>query len=146
MTMLGDADVVLRDGTIAHIRPVTAADREELEAFLRGLDRAARLTRYNSLAISLAAEATRLATVDVDHCGLVAIDARRQAIAAHAEYIRTGPTTAEGRVRDSGRSSRRRTGDIDARAPRRDSTCLWITTFEAYVLPNKPGDGGRAAR
>src|SRR5688572_8115593 len=136
MTMLGDADVVLRDGSIAHIRPVVAADREALEAFLRGLDRDARLTRYNSLAISLAAEATRLATVGVDHSGLVAIDAGRQAIAAHAEYIRTGPTTAE--VAFATADDRRGVGLATlmlARLAEMARAC-GITTFEAYVLPN----------
>jgi acetate---CoA ligase (ADP-forming) len=136
MTMLGDADVVLRDGSIAHIRPVVAADREALEAFLRGLDRDARLTRYNSLAISLAAEAARLATVGIDHCGLVAIDAGRQAIAAHAEYIRTGPTTAE--VAFATADDRRGVGLATLMLARLAETAraCGITTFEAYVVPN----------
>lgn len=134
--MLRDADVVLRDGSIANIRPVVAADREALEAFLRGLDRDARLTRYNSLAISLAAEAARLATVDVNHCGLVAIDARRQAIAAHAEYIRSGPTTAE--VAFATADQRRGVGLATLMLARlaEMARARNIATFEAYVLPS----------
>ena len=136
MTMLGDADVVLRDGSLAHIRPVVATDRPALEAFLRGLDRDARLTRYNSLAISLSAEAARLATVGVDHCGLVAIDAGRQAIVAHAEYIRSGPTAAE--IAFATADDRRGIGIATLMLARLAETARarGITTFEAYVLPN----------
>ena len=135
MTMLGDADVVLRDGSIAHIRPVVAADGEALEAFLRGLGRSARLTRYNSLGISLEAEAVRLATVDVNHCGLVAIDPRRRAIVAHAEYIRSGPTTAE--VAFATADDRRGIGLATLMLARLAETARGrgIATFEAYVLP-----------
>ena len=136
MTMLGDADVVLRDGSIAHIRPVLASDQEQLEVFVRGLDRDARLTRYNSLATNLAAEAGRMAIVGEDHYGLIAIDARRTAIAAHAEYIRSGPTTAE--VAFATADDRRGVGLATlmlARLAER-ARARGITTFEAYVLPN----------
>jgi len=134
--MLGDADVVLRDGSIARIRPVVAADREALEAFLRGLDRDARLTRYNSLAMSLAAEAARLATVGDDHYGLVAIDARRQAIAAHAEYIRSASTTAE--VAFVTADDRRGVGLATLMLARlaEKGRAQGVTMFEAYVLPS----------
>jgi len=33
-TVLRDSDLVLRDGTLARVRPVVAADREALDAFL----------------------------------------------------------------------------------------------------------------
>jgi len=134
--MLGDADVVLRDGSIAHIRPVVAADRDALETFLRGLDRDARLSRYNSLATNLAAEAARLAAVDNDHYGLVAIDASRQAIAAQAEYIRTGPTTAE--VAFATADARRGVGLATLMLARlaEKGRARGVTAFEAYLLPS----------
>jgi hypothetical protein len=44
-----EADVALRDGSIAHVRPIRTADEAQLLAFLRGLSDDDRRMRFFSL-------------------------------------------------------------------------------------------------
>ena len=132
--VIDDGVVVLKDGSTAQIRPVVAGDRAALEAFLRSLSRDAVYTRFNSLAISLAAQAARWADVGGDEYGLVAVDAPEGRIVAHASYVRTDPKTAE--VSFATADDHRGLGlatlllaDLAGHARARG-----IQTFEAFVL------------
>ena len=45
-------DVVLRDGTTVHVRPIEATDRDALLAFLEGLSPDSRAFRFMSLGVN----------------------------------------------------------------------------------------------
>ncbi|MEX2047620.1 MAG: GNAT family N-acetyltransferase [Chloroflexota bacterium] len=132
--MIEESVVVLKDGSTAQVRPVVSGDRAALESFLHSLSRDAVHTRFNSLAISLVAEAARWADVGPDEYGLVAVDGPARRVIAHAEYVRTDPKTAE--VSFATADDHRGLGlatlllaDLAAHARARG-----IQTFEAFVL------------
>src|SRR5688572_26574314 len=90
-----ESDVVLRDGSTIHMRPVRAEDREQLVEFLRGLSLESRAMRFFSGAVDV--ERAAGWALDVDHrdkVGLVATGPAGE-IVAHANYVRTGPEKAE---------------------------------------------------
>jgi acetyl coenzyme A synthetase (ADP forming)-like protein len=89
-----EAEVVLRDGSTVHVRPVRAEDGEEIHRFLEGLDLRSRMFRFFSIGTDLQ-DAAR-AMVDVDYSvrySLVAI--RDDAVVAQGLYIGDGSHQAE---------------------------------------------------
>ena len=88
-------EVVLRDGSTLHVRPLEPADEDALHDFFSALSPDSRAFRFLSLGVNLRAAARHAAEVDGrDRVGLVAIgpDGR---IVAHAMYVRVDPESAE---------------------------------------------------
>ena len=92
---LAGVEVVLRDGSTVHVRPVVPADTVAVRAFLGDLSPTSRALRYFSGGADLDAAATAAASARrPDGHGLIAIRGRGGVI-AHAGYARTGPDRAE---------------------------------------------------
>lgn len=91
-----EADVVLRDGSTVHLRPVRAADEPALLEFLAGLGEDSRTFRFFSGAPNLEAAARDMATVDyADRYGLLATRGGEDRLVGHGAYVRSRPQRAE---------------------------------------------------
>jgi acetyl coenzyme A synthetase (ADP forming)-like protein len=91
-----ETDVVLRDGSTLHVRPVRAADRDGLLAFLEALSPESRLFRFFTGGGNLEKAAAWAADVDyAGRFGLVAAAGTEGRIVAHAMYIDMGSGRAE---------------------------------------------------
>ncbi len=87
-----EADVVLRDGSTVHVRPVRRNDREALKKFLERLSTDSRSLRFFSLGVNLDGAAEWAADVDYERrFGLVALGGSRQAVVGHATFARDDP-------------------------------------------------------
>jgi acyl-CoA synthetase (NDP forming)/GNAT superfamily N-acetyltransferase len=89
-------DVVLRDGSTVHMRPVRSDDDEALQAFLEAMSPESRRLRFFSAAADLRG-AARSATSVADRrgFGLVATTGNPPSIVAHAGYERIDDDRAE---------------------------------------------------
>lgn len=91
-----EADVVLRDGSTVHLRPVRAQDEELLLDLFRGLSPGSLAFRFFTGASDLAAAAAQMAAVDyAGRYGLLATRGAEARPVAHAAYIETEPGRAE---------------------------------------------------
>ena len=91
-----EADVVLRDGSTVHIRPVRPSDEPAVRAFLEGLSRQSRALRFWSGAANLERAAAWEVDVDYrDRYGLVATTGWDGQVVGEAMYRRIGPDRAE---------------------------------------------------
>jgi acetyl coenzyme A synthetase (ADP forming)-like protein len=91
-----EADVVLRDGSTVHLRPVRAEDEAALLELFRGLGADSRMFRFFSGASDLAAAAEQLADVDYEQrYGLVATRGDGSRPIGHGAYVGTVPGRAE---------------------------------------------------
>jgi acetyl coenzyme A synthetase (ADP forming)-like protein len=91
-----EADVVLRDGSTAHVRPVRPADEPALATFLEGMSAESRQMRFFTAAANLEGAAHSFVDVDYrDRFGLVATTGEDGEIAAHAAYLRIDAERAE---------------------------------------------------
>jgi acetate---CoA ligase (ADP-forming) len=91
-----EADVALRDGSLAHIRPIRPDDEPRLLGFLRGLTDDDRRMRFFSLGSDLPRTAHDEAAVDYVHSlGLLATVGARERIVGHALYAPAGEGRAE---------------------------------------------------
>jgi acetyl coenzyme A synthetase (ADP forming)-like protein len=89
-----EAEVVLRDGSTVHVRPVRADDEREVHRFLQGLDPESRMFRFFSLGTDLQAAARSMVEVDYSRrYGLVAV--RDDAVVGQGIYIADGSNDAE---------------------------------------------------
>lgn len=85
-----EADVVLRDGTTVHVRPVSPDDDQRLLIFFRSLSERSRALRFFSATtdIFLMGEARREADVDyVKTFGLLATAGLDERVVGHALYV-----------------------------------------------------------
>ncbi len=90
------ADVVLRDGSTATIRPIRPDDQPSLISFLESLSDESRYLRFFSGAVNLKQAAANATSVDYrDRYGLVATAGEDSTIIANASYIKTGADRAE---------------------------------------------------
>src|ERR1700760_4600193 len=90
-----EADVVVRDGTTVHVRPVRPGDGAAIHAFLEGVS--ADSIGFRFFGVPNLSWATRWA-VDVDYAnrfGLVVESGTPRVILAHAVYVRIDATRAE---------------------------------------------------
>ncbi len=90
-----EAEILLRDGSTAHVRPVSSTDQQSIRSFLEGLSRESIGFRF--FGIPSLDWATDWAT-DVDYAdrfGLVAESGSPRRIVAHAAYIREDAERAE---------------------------------------------------
>ncbi len=91
-----EADVVLRDGSTVHLRPVRAADEEALRELFEGLGPDSRMFRFFSGASDLAGAAARMADVDYsERYGLVATRGDGERPVGHGAYLGASPGRAE---------------------------------------------------
>ncbi len=91
-----EADVVLRDGSTMHLRPVRRSDREPLLTLFAGLGPNSRMFRFFSGAPDLDGAAAMLAEVDyLSRYGLVATRGEESRLVAHGTYLETEPGAAE---------------------------------------------------
>jgi acetate---CoA ligase (ADP-forming) len=91
-----EADVVLRDGSTVHLRPVRAADEPMLREFFESLSSDSRMFRFFSGASDLAEAAERMADVDyAERYGLVAARGDGDRPVGHGAYVGTAPGRAE---------------------------------------------------
>ena len=89
-------DVVLRDGSTIHVRPVLRSDEEPLRRFFEGLDPTSRMFRFFSGAVDLAAAARHMLAVDYsDSYGLVATRGADDRIVGQGAYFKDGRGRAE---------------------------------------------------
>ncbi len=92
-----EADVVLRDGSTIHVRPIRPTDRDALLRLFLGMSPESRALRFHGGVSDdfLAEAAGRLADVDyASRFGLVAVGPGGE-IVGHACYTATGPHRAE---------------------------------------------------
>jgi acetyl coenzyme A synthetase (ADP forming)-like protein len=90
-----DVDVALRDGSTVRIRPVLAADRPAVVAFLGALSAQSMAFRFFGQP-SLEWAADWATDVDyADRYALIAATGPGQEVIAHGAYVRTGPDRAE---------------------------------------------------
>jgi acetyl coenzyme A synthetase (ADP forming)-like protein len=91
-----EADVVLRDGSTVHLRPVRAGDEPALLDLLSRLGEDSRTFRFFSGAPNLEAAAGEMADVDyADRYGLVASRGGDGTLVGHGTYVRDSPDRAE---------------------------------------------------
>jgi len=132
MTLTDDA-IALRDGSLATVRRLGPADSSMVEAFLRGLSRDAFLSRFNSLAIDVAAQARHMCEVGANALSIGAF--RDGQLIGQAECIPTGGGRAEGgfitadRYRGLGIAT-----SLLARIAEH-ARAHGVRTLEAFVLP-----------
>src|SRR6266545_6030986 len=91
-----EADIALRDGSIAHVRPIRTDDEASLLELLQALSSDDRLLRFFSLGTNLARTAQEEASVDyVRSYGLVVTVGADRRIVGHALYAPIGEGRAE---------------------------------------------------
>ncbi len=93
-----EADVVLRDGSTVHIRPIRLDDEERLLAFFRTLSRDSRALRFFSATSDFFLEGEAKREVGVDYVrtfGLVATTGPEERIVGHAHYAALDGDRAE---------------------------------------------------
>jgi acetyl coenzyme A synthetase (ADP forming)-like protein len=91
-----EADVVLRDGSTVHVRPVREGDEAAVLEFLGGLSEESRWLRFFSGFPNLEQAARWAVDVDYrDRFGLVVTAGADGRIVGHAAYARTEPDRAE---------------------------------------------------
>jgi acetyl coenzyme A synthetase (ADP forming)-like protein len=91
-----EADVVLRDGSTVHLRPVRAEDEAALLELFEGLSADSRMFRFFSGASDLEAAARELSELDYERrYGLVATRGGEERPVGHGTYVGTRPGRAE---------------------------------------------------
>ncbi|MGZ4298706.1 MAG: bifunctional acetate--CoA ligase family protein/GNAT family N-acetyltransferase [Solirubrobacteraceae bacterium] len=90
-----EADVVLRDGSTVHVRPVRPTDRDAMHSFLSEVSEDAIWFRFFSMADLGWATKWALNVDYRDRFGLVVETGSPRRIIAHAAYVRIDPASAE---------------------------------------------------
>src|SRR5262249_2098995 len=89
-----EADVVLRDGSTVHVRPIRPEDRDALGEFWEGLSKESLALRFFTAAVDLGWVVERMADMDQHgRFGLLATMGERPV--AHAVFIATAEDRAE---------------------------------------------------
>jgi acetyl coenzyme A synthetase (ADP forming)-like protein len=131
-----EAEVVLRDGSTVHVRPVRPEDEGALLELFQGLSEEARTLRFFSAATNLAAEAHRESHVDyVQRFGLVATAGTPDRIVGQALYAVVDDARAEVAFTVADDYRGRGLGTILLGQLAEIASSRGIRTFEATVLP-----------
>ena len=137
--LLWEADVVLRDGGTAHVRPIRPDDAEALQTFHVGQSQRSTYFRFFAPLERLPdAELARFTHVDHhDRVALVAVTTEDGAerIIAVARFDRTGPTTAEVAFNVSDRHHGRGLGSVLLEHLAAAAQERGVHRFTAEVLP-----------
>ena len=132
-----EADVALRDGSTVHVRPVRAADRDDLLEFLRSLSPESRRLRFFSPGANLSSAADWASEVDYrDRYGLLATGGRHHRIVGHAVYARTDGDRAEVAFEIADEYQGRGLGTILLAHLAEVAQEQGVDVFEATVLPD----------
>ena len=130
-----EADVVLRDGSTVHVRPVRPEDEEALREFLDALSMDSRWLRFFGGA-NIARAAKAAADVDYrDRYGVVATSGMDDKIIAHAEYVTMDEQRAEVAFEIADPLQGQGLGTILLAHLATAAEQNGIRTFEAEVLP-----------
>ena len=131
-----EADVVLRDGSTLHVRPVLQSDEGGLLDLLQGLSSEAVSFRFFSGGPNLRQMARWAVDVDYnDRYGLVATTGPKERIVAHAAFVRLDDDRAEVAFEIADELQGRGLGTILYAHLAEAAEERGITTFEAEVLP-----------
>ena len=131
-----EADVVLRDGSTIHVRPVRPEDEPAVLAFYRELSEETRYLRFFSGTLDFAEAARRAVEVDYQRrFALVAEAGPERRAAADAMYLTTAPERAEVALAISDAYQGRGLGTILLGQLAEAAHHHGIRQFEARVLP-----------
>jgi acetyl coenzyme A synthetase (ADP forming)-like protein len=131
-----EADVVLRDGTTVHVRPIRPEDEADLAAFFRALSPESRQLRFFTSAVNVASEARSETEVDyASRFGLLATTGSGQII-GHALYATTKPQVAEVAFAIGESYQGRGLGTLLLGQLAEMAAANGISRFEAVVLPS----------
>lgn len=134
-----EADVVLRDGGTAHVRPIRPGDADALQAFHVGQSQRSTYYRFFATLERLSdGELARFTNVDHhDRVAFVAVTAEddTERIIAVARYDRTGPATAEVAFNVSDRHHGRGLGSVLLEHLAAAAQERGVRRFTAEVLP-----------
>ena len=131
-----EADVVLRDGSTIHVRPVRPEDEPAVLAFYRELSEETRYLRFFSGTLDFAEAARRAVEVDYQRrFALVAEAGPERRVAADAMYLTTAPERAEVALAISDAYQGRGLGTILLGQLAEAAHHHGIRQFEAPVLP-----------
>ncbi|MDQ6674598.1 MAG: GNAT family N-acetyltransferase [Chloroflexota bacterium] len=131
-----EADVALRDGSVAHVRPIRTEDEPCLLAFLGELSEDDRRMRFFGLSNDLSRTAHDEADVDYVHSlGLLATVGSPERIVGHALYASAGDGRAEVAFAISADYQGRGLATILLGQLADAAAANGIETFEALVLP-----------
>lgn len=131
------ADVVLRDGSTARIRPVRADDEAALVTFFESLSEESRYLRFFSGAANLKQAAANATRVDYrDRYGLIALAGTEGRVVGNASYIKTGSDRAEVAFAVSDTFQGHGLGTLLLGQLAQAAEQAAIVIFEAIVLPS----------
>lgn len=131
-----EADVVLRDGSTAHIRPVRPEDEKRVLAFYESLSAEARKLRFFGEAVDLATAARTDVSADyVNDCTLVAEVGPEATIVGVATYHRLDAQRAEVALAIADAYQGRGLGTIMIGHLAEIAAANGIRVFVAWVLP-----------
>jgi acetyl coenzyme A synthetase (ADP forming)-like protein len=131
-----EADIVLRDGSTLHVRPIRASDKEKIMRFFESLSEQSRWLRFFSGAVNL--ERTTEWATKVDYrsrFGLVATAGEEGTVVAHAAYQRTAADRAEVAFAITDDFQGRGLGTILLAQLAEAAADSGISVFQADVLP-----------
>ena len=133
-----ETDVVLRDGSTVHVRPLRGDDEHRLLELLRGLSAQSRAFRFfgTTSDSALAAYASRAVAVDyADRFGLIATAGDPERAVGHATYDATRDARAEVAFTVADAYQGRGLGTILLGHLAEIAAAHNIRVFEAFVLP-----------
>ncbi len=134
-----ETDVVLRDGSTVHVRPIRPDDEARLLELLRGLSEEARAQRFfgTTSDSALAAYAARAVVVDyVRRFGLIAIAGAAERIVGHGCYDASADGQAEVAFTVADEYQGHGLGTILLGHLAEIAALHGIRVFEAFVLPD----------
>lgn len=131
-----EANVALRDGSMAYVRPIRPADESRLLAFLLSLPDEDRRTRFFSLSTNLAGIAHQQADIDYTRSlGLLVTVGIDDRVIGHALYATTGEKSAEVAFAIANEYQAHGLATILLGQLAEAAATHGIDTFEAIVLP-----------
>jgi acetate---CoA ligase (ADP-forming) len=131
-----EVDVILRDGSSVHVRPVHEGDRAAMAEFFRGLTADSRAFRFFSPAANVEQEAARAVDVEyADRYGLIALRGEDARPVGHSAYFRSSEHGAEVAFAVADELQGHGLGTILLAHLAEVAVQHGIATFEAEVLP-----------
>src|SRR3954471_14783394 len=131
-----DVHIALRDGSTAHVRPVSPADQAALRTFLGGLSADSRRLRFFSLGVNLDKAAAMAAQGDrPDGYGLIVTTGAEERVVAHAVFELEAPGRAEVAFAVADEMQGRGLATVLLAHLAQIASARGIGTFTATVLP-----------
>ena len=131
-----DVHIALRDGSTAHVRPVSPADQPALREFLGNLSENSRWLRYFSLGVNLDRAAEVAARGDrPEGYGLIVTTGAEERVVAHAVFELERPDRAEVAFAVADEMQGRGLATVLLAHLAQVASARGITTFTATVLP-----------